>query len=71
MLGFHNSRIQESIESQLLQFAALGLADGQLFSADDDDQLFRKFLHLLFHVKHLQGMSFRGFSELWKSHWVR
>jgi hypothetical protein len=39
MLGFHNSRIQESIESQLLQFAALGLADGQLFSADDASTL--------------------------------
>jgi hypothetical protein len=56
-LGFYNSGVQGGTEPQLLQFAALGFDDGQFFSADDDDQLFRKLLHLLFHVKRLQRMS--------------
>jgi hypothetical protein len=62
--GFHNSGVQRSPESQLLQLAALGSVHGKLFSVGNDDQLVHQLLHLLLHVLRLQGRPLRGVRQV-------
>lgn len=68
--GFRYTKLQRSIEAQLLQFTALGSADGEHLPVEHDHQLLHQLLHLLLHVLRLQGGPLRDVPQMGTVAWM-